>query len=303
MINLPYDEILKLIKDKTGMSQDDINSKVNDKLNQLSGLISREGAAHIIANELNVELLPKDGEPLKIKNIPAGMRNLKTQGKVQQIYEVREFNSSRGPGKVASFLLGDESGVIRIVLWNDQIDVLEKIKQGDVVTIENAYSRDNNGRKEIHLNDGSKVNVNPEGVKVDAVKREEAPRKKISDLSAEDNNVEVMGTIVQVFDIRFFEIDPNTKRRIKPKEDNSRYEAQRVYIEKDSFLIVKTEYIKDKTVIREYRLLEQQTIEGAPYPKRCSMTDKGDGTSTTLVFDSIEIKNVIPARIFNRGNL
>ncbi|MFP4111380.1 MAG: OB-fold nucleic acid binding domain-containing protein [Candidatus Woesearchaeota archaeon] len=226
MINLPYNEILKMIQEKTGLSQEEITAKVNDKLNQLSGLVSKEGAAHIIANELNVSLLPKEGEPMKINQIPAGMRNVQTLGKVQQIYEVREFNSARGPGKVGSFLLGDDSGVIRIVLWNDQVELMEKLNQGDVLKIENAYSRDNNGRKEIHLNDSSKVSINPEGANVGEVKRPEINRKNISDLTSEDSNVEVLGTIVQVFDIRFFEVDPDTKRRIKPNDDGKFYNQQ-----------------------------------------------------------------------------
>ena len=33
-------------------------------------------------------------------------------------------------------------------------------------------------------------------------------RKKISDLGENDQNVEIMGTIVQVFDPRFFTVDP-----------------------------------------------------------------------------------------------
>jgi hypothetical protein len=225
MINLPYNEILNLIKEKTNLSEDEINAKVNDKLNQLSGLISKEGAAHIIANELNVSLAPKEGEALKIKNVVANVRNLTLVGKVQQKYELREFNSARGPGKVGSFLLGDETGVIRVVLWNDQADLLEKFNEGDVLKIGSAYSRDNNGRKEVHVNDMSQIEVNPAGANVGEVKkREEALRKKISDLSAEDQNIEVMGTIVQVFDIRFFEVDPNTKRRIRPSDDGNFYD-------------------------------------------------------------------------------
>lgn len=226
MINLPYNDILKMIQDKTQLSEDEITSKINDKLNQLSGLISREGAAHIIANELGVQLLPKEGERVQIKNILAGMRNVETLGRVQQVYEIREFTSQKGPGKVASFLLGDETGLIRVVLWNDQIDLLNKFKQGDTLRISGATSRDNNGRKELHLNDNSKVEINPEGEKVTEVRqREQADRKKISELGANDN-VEILGTIVQVFDIRFFEVDPNTGRRIKPNENNEFIDAQ-----------------------------------------------------------------------------
>ena len=56
MFNLRYDEIVnKIIKEK-GLTKEDIESRVNSKLQQLSGLISKEGAAHIVANELGVNL-------------------------------------------------------------------------------------------------------------------------------------------------------------------------------------------------------------------------------------------------------
>jgi hypothetical protein len=43
-------------------------------------------------------------------------------------------------------------------------------------------------------------------------------RKKIKDLQAEDSNVEIMGTIVQVFDPKFFPIDKETGKRVTEKE-------------------------------------------------------------------------------------
>jgi hypothetical protein len=218
MINIPYNEIVKIIVEQSGLSETDVTSKINDKLNQLSGLISKEGAAHIIANELGVKVEPveRENETVKIKNVIANMRSVNLFGKVQRKYEIREFNSARGPGKVASLLLGDETGVLRIVFWNDQIDTFEKINENDIIKLENGYSRDNNGRKEIHLNSASNITINPDGVNIGEVKNvSEAPRKKISDLNSNDSNVEILGTIVQVFDIRFFEVCPECNKRIR----------------------------------------------------------------------------------------
>ena len=49
LMGLTYDEIIAKIKEKGG-SEEEIQSKIKLKLNQLSGLISKEGAAQIIAN-------------------------------------------------------------------------------------------------------------------------------------------------------------------------------------------------------------------------------------------------------------
>ena len=56
MLKIPLENIIEKIKQNTSLSEADINAKIDDKLKQLSGLISKEGAAHIIANELGVKL-------------------------------------------------------------------------------------------------------------------------------------------------------------------------------------------------------------------------------------------------------
>ncbi len=217
MITIPLADIKSKIKEQKGLSEEEINNKIKAKLDQLSGLISEEGAAHIIANELGVKLIPS-GEKLNVKNILAGMKNIEVTGKVTRKYEVREFQKGERTGKVASLMISDETGFIRMVFWNDQVDEFDKISEGDVVRIENGYVRENNGRKEIHLNDRAKIVINPQGVSIKGV-RESVQRKKLSELKDGDDNVEVLATIVQVFDIRFFEVDPETGKRVNEKDE------------------------------------------------------------------------------------
>ena len=217
MIKIPKHIIIEKIKEKAGLSDREINTRVKDKLDQLSGLISEEGALHIIANELGVKILEDPGK-LQIKNVLAGMRNVELTGKVTNIYEVRTFEKDNRKGKVGSFMIGDETGVIRVVAWNDKADILNKIKENDIIKIENGYARDNRGRMEVHMGDKTKITISPTDVK-DIEVKDKAERKKISDLKESENNIEILGTIVQVFDPRFFEICPECNRRVKEKED------------------------------------------------------------------------------------
>ena len=80
MMKLSYEQILATLEQKAGLPKDEIEQRVKNKLTQLSGLISREGAAHIVANELGVKLLEPVSGKLQIKNILAGMRDVETQG-------------------------------------------------------------------------------------------------------------------------------------------------------------------------------------------------------------------------------
>lgn len=216
MITIPLTDIKSKIKEQKGLSEEEINSKIKAKLEQLSGLISEDGAAHIIANELGVKLVPS-GEKLTVKNILAGMRNVEVVGKVTRKFELREFEKGERKGKIASLMISDETGFIRIVFWNDQTDKFNELKEGDTIKIQNGYVRENNGRKEIHLNDSAKVEINPAGVVVNEIKNT-VVRKKLSELKEGDDNVEVLATIVQVFDPRFFEIDTTSGKRAIQRE-------------------------------------------------------------------------------------
>ena len=109
MLTIPYDKIIEKIKEKADITDSEIDSKIKQKLDQLSGLISKEGAAHIIANELGVKLFeaPKGG--LKIKDVLTGMRDLEIVGKIQQIFNVTEFEKGDRKGKVGSFVIAASS--------------------------------------------------------------------------------------------------------------------------------------------------------------------------------------------------
>ena len=220
MIKIPYEEIILKINESTKMTVSEIEERVEKKLKQLSGLISKEGAAHIVANELGVKIFEPLSGKLQIKNILTGMRDVETVGKVLQVYELKEFSNDTRSGKVASIMVGDETGTIRVVMWGAQADNAANIGNGNVVKIMGGYVRENNGRKEIHLNERSQLIINPTGETVkDVAETRLGNRKEIRELKENDNDVELLGTIVQTFDIKFYEICPRCGKRAKQSVD------------------------------------------------------------------------------------
>ena len=218
MIKIPYEQIIERIKKEANISEEDINGKIDQKMKQLSGLISKEGAAHIVANELGIKLFDSFSGKLQIKNILVGLRSVETVGKVLQVYELREFTTNDRQGKVASLVIGDESGTIRIVMWGSQADNIKNINKDMTIKVIGGYVKDNNGNIELHLNERSQVILNPEGETVKDVKQFTAERKTIDKLTEKDSVVEILGTIVQIFDPRFFEICPECNKRVKNVE-------------------------------------------------------------------------------------
>jgi len=180
MIQIPVSEIIQKLVSESGLSESEIASKISKKMESLSGLISEEGAAHIVANEMNIKIFSSGSNVAKIGKIKEGMRNLEVSGRVKQIFPVKEFSSGARHGKVANLLLEDETGSIRVTVWNDMVSKLSDFSIGDVMQIKSSYVRLNNyGFKELHLNERSAIVKNPPGIEIGESK---SNKKKISEI-------------------------------------------------------------------------------------------------------------------------
>jgi len=217
MINVPIKDIISKIVSSTNLSESEVEDKIKNKIEQLYGLVSEEGAAHIVANEYGVKLFEASGN-LKVKDILMGMKSVDIVGKVIRKYELREFNTEKRKGKVANLMFGDETGTIRVVFWNDKTNDFTQLKEEDIIKLKGAYVRDNAGRKELHMGDSSHVIINPPNVTIKTREQKEYAKKHIKELT-EGMSAEIMGTILQVFDVKFFEVCPKCNKRLRLRED------------------------------------------------------------------------------------
>jgi|SRR3989338_118590 len=217
MINLNYQDIVNKIKEVKGLSDEEIRTKVNDKIFQLGDLISESGAAHIVANELGVRLYDLKKKRFKIKDLVAGISSIDIVGKILNIYGIREFTRNETVGRVGSMLIGDETGTVRVVVWDtNQLKMMEKAEEGSVIRVKNAYVKENNNFKELHVGNkgGLELNVDEEigEVKFSSVIRKNEP-KKISELK-EGDFASLNGYIVQLFEPRFYDACPDCNRKV-----------------------------------------------------------------------------------------
>lgn len=73
---------------------------------------------------------------MKISEIQRGMSNVSIEGKIVDISEVREVNTRYGRRSVADAMIEDDSGQIKLTLWEDQI---QSVRVGDKVSVTGAY--------------------------------------------------------------------------------------------------------------------------------------------------------------------
>ena len=100
MLKIPYEDVVAKIKEQSQISDEDLTKKIDEKMQQLSGLISKEGAAHIIANELGIKIFDQISGKMAVEKLLPGMRDVEVVGKVTAVYEVRELQRKEGTSKV-----------------------------------------------------------------------------------------------------------------------------------------------------------------------------------------------------------
>jgi len=88
---------------------------------------------------------------LKIKDLRNGMKRVSVEAKVTEKSDTREVMSrfKDATYNVATAMVGDETGTIKLTLWNEQID---QVNVNDTVKVENGYVTSFRG--EIQLNVG-----------------------------------------------------------------------------------------------------------------------------------------------------
>ena len=110
-----YNRLVERMSSSLTLPVEEVERKIEAKRAKLSGLISKEGAAQIVAAELGVSF---DNALLKIAELAEGMKRAHAIGKITQMFPVRSYSKNGKEGKIGSFLLGDESSNIRTVLWD-----------------------------------------------------------------------------------------------------------------------------------------------------------------------------------------
>ncbi|MBX4211915.1 hypothetical protein KW787_00465 [Candidatus Pacearchaeota archaeon] len=203
-----YLQLVERIASASHLTADEIERKVEAKRAKLSGLVSKEGAAQIVAAELGINF---DKERMKISELVQGMKRANIVGKVIEVLPVISFNKNGKEGKVSRMTVADESSNTKVVLWDTHhISLVEQgeLKEGDVIEVSNASVR--NG--ELHLSSFSDLKKSKESISV-VVTKKPTLSKKLKDVKPGEN-LKTRALIVQAFDPRYFEVCPQCGKKV-----------------------------------------------------------------------------------------
>ncbi|MEM3664805.1 MAG: OB-fold nucleic acid binding domain-containing protein [Candidatus Jordarchaeales archaeon] len=216
---MSLEEKVDLVVKRTGVSRKELQQLIEKKKKEMGGLISDEGALHLVARDLGVAFSEIDEyKPVKVyvKDLRPEMRSVTITGRVNRIYPVREFEKRGVKGKIASMIVSDLTGDIRVVLWGDHVDLVEKekIREGMIIRVIKGYIKEGlKGELEVHVGKGGSLEIEPEGIDDKEYPVIEKRLVKLGDLVPEMQDVDVEATIQKIYPTTIFSRESGEGKR------------------------------------------------------------------------------------------
>lgn len=193
------EQTVKLITEKTGKQEKEIQELIERKMEKYSGMLSAEGAAFMVAKDLKVELNleRRISEKKSIADIKAGMSGIDLEVSVAQAFQSKSFEKNGRKGKMLSLIVSDASGETRLTLWHEQAKAFEekKIEKGAKIGLHNCRVQEFQGKAQLSLDYNGKLELLQQGKQKTA---------KIEDLKEGMQNIDIVGRVARAFPARKF---------------------------------------------------------------------------------------------------
>lgn len=200
----------RILSECPKISKSEIAERLEKERGKTNGLISDEILLRMVAAEFGVKI--ENNEPcvptLSAADLVPGLNNVTVVGRVVAVFPPKAF-SGRRSGKFASFLVADQRGILRVVLWNDKVSLVEsgQVKAGQVVRVSHGYTKDGTGRVELHVGERCRIEVDPQGIETDDYPTIDKFTTKICEITHAHGNltVNVEGVVEKVISASTFE--------------------------------------------------------------------------------------------------
>lgn len=190
------------------ISKEDFLQRVQEKVESMGGLCDESMAAMLVANELGFSDVGRDS--VKIENITAESGQINFIAKVVSIFDTKEFTRNDGTiGRVGNIIVGDETGKIRITLWDNMADLIKdgKIRTEQTLQI-SGYAKQGYS--------GVEVNVGNNGVLAESEEEIDiaASNRKIKDIKDGMGDLNLTGKVLEISEVRTFQRKDGTSGKV-----------------------------------------------------------------------------------------
>lgn len=201
------------------VSKEEISERLKKEKRRTSGFISEEALLRMIAAELGMETRT-DGfvaPTLSLVDLVPSLSNATVVGRVVAIFPPKAFNGNRS-GSFASFLIADENGIARVVMWNARTSLIESgsIKVGQIIRISHGYTKEGReGKVELHVGEKCSVEIDPRDLGSKSFPTISKFTTKINKLHDHGSKkVNVIGTVMRLFPVSAFERQDSSSGKV-----------------------------------------------------------------------------------------
>jgi len=157
------DVIKRILAIKPNLTREAVERLIQEEKAKAAGLLTDEAAAHLVASNLGMDGAGERIEAkLKIGALTSGLNDVSLTGRVLHVFPARTFQRADGrQGKVLRMLIGDATGIVAVVFWDDKADhiIASKVTRGKIIRVLHGYSRERQGTGEVEVNVGNRGNV------------------------------------------------------------------------------------------------------------------------------------------------
>lgn len=199
-------EIYEKIKDR--MSMEDFLARMEEKKELLGGLPDDKTLATLVIYDMG-----EYDDKIKIGQVTLDNSNVTIVGKITVCSDAREFNREDGStGSVANLTVADETGSIRVVLWESAADLVQvgEIVFGDAVQV-SGFVREGRNGLEVSVGRGGSVDK----VAMSEEIRVRTEPYRIEEIKAGMSDIHLVGKILDMADTRTFQRKDNSTGKVR----------------------------------------------------------------------------------------
>jgi replication factor A1 len=213
--------VQRVLVTRRDLSREEVLKRIYDKKRSAEDYLLDDVAARIVAAELGVEVAEE--EPLKseitISSLVSGLNDVSLTARVISVSPVQAFfKRDLTEGKVARLLLADKTGTVRLVLWSEKIELVEKgmVKQGNLVRVSHGYIREGlDGKLELHVGQKGNVEIQPSGVVEADYPEVDSFIERIGNLSQKSRSANVLGVVHDVYSVSEFKRKDGSSGKVR----------------------------------------------------------------------------------------
>ncbi len=172
-----------------------MSARVKSRLNDQLELHIEEASSVDVAAELPLGLTFPPTSFVKVTEITERSRNIDVLARIASVSDLRKVDKSSGEAKyLLHLLIEDETGSIRLSLWEDGGLLSNQLSPGIVVLIKGAYGRKRFGEVSLNLDKRGSIVINPGITEAKNLPQHTEKLVKLADIN-DKHYVTIQGTV------------------------------------------------------------------------------------------------------------